>query len=136
MGIGNVLVPGFVPHRDVPGCLAAADVLVLPYLKRIFSAEYMSPLKLFEYMAACRPIVASDLPALRTVLRHEENALLCEPDSVEALAAAVRRVLADADLGRRLADRAREDVQSYTWDRRAKTILENVRRWMAEQGHG
>ena len=60
---------------------------------------FTSPLKLFDYMAAGVPIVASDLPALREVLRHEENALLARPGDPEAFALAVRRVLADPGAG-------------------------------------
>ena len=57
-------------------------------------------------MAAGVPIVASDLPALREVLRHEENALLARPGDSEPVAAAVRRLLTDRELATRLGRRA------------------------------
>ena len=86
------------------------------------SAAYTSPLKLFEYMASGRPIVASDLPALREVLRPDENAVLVEAGDAEALAAGVARLLGDAALASRLAAQAREDVREWTWDKRAERI--------------
>jgi glycosyltransferase involved in cell wall biosynthesis len=73
-------------------------------------------------MAAGRPIVASDLPALREILRDGENALLVEPGNPQALTAAIRRVKEDAALGRRLAAHAAADVRQFTWARRAERL--------------
>lgn len=123
-GVRNVRFEGFVPHRMVPVHLAAADVLVLPNSARFEHAQTTSPLKLFEYMAARRPIVATDIPALSGLLRDEENALVVEPDSPEALAAALRRLADDPGLSHRLAEQARRDVDPYTWKRRAREVLE------------
>ena len=84
---------------------------------------FTSPLKLFDYMAAGVPIVASDLPSLREVLRDGENALLANAGDADAFAAAVRRLLADRSLADRLGRQARIDVQQYSWDARARTLL-------------
>jgi len=76
-GISNVEVVGYVQPSIIPDYLFAADVLVLPNsAKAKIASHYTSPLKLFEYMASRRPIVASDLPSLREVLRDGENAIL------------------------------------------------------------
>jgi len=75
-------------------------------------------------MAARRPIVATRIPALAGLLRHAENAWLVTPDSAQALADGIERVLADPGLARRLAERAWRDVQHYTWERRATELLE------------
>jgi glycosyltransferase involved in cell wall biosynthesis len=108
--------------------LAAADVLALPNSGRAaVSRYYTSPLKLFEYMAAERPIIASDLPALREIIANEETALLVPPDDASALAAAVERLRADPALARRLAANARSAVGAHTWERRAARILDFVR---------
>ena len=126
---GRVTLTGHVEPPRVAGLLRQADVLVLPNTPGRVSAAYTSPLKLFEYMASGRPIVASDLPALREILRPEANAVLVEAGSAEALAAGVSRVLGDAALASRLAAQAREDVREWTWDRRAERIealLESV----------
>ena len=101
----------------------------MPYSRRTVApggvtTDWMSPLKMFEYMAAARPIVASDLPALREVLRDRENAVLVEPDNAAALADGLRCLLGDASLAHRLATQARRDVEAYTWENRARIILD------------
>jgi glycosyltransferase involved in cell wall biosynthesis len=124
----RVRVVGHVPPAEVPAWLAAADVLVLPNsASEAISTRYTSPLKLFEYMAARRPIVASDLPSLREVLRHGENAWLVPPDSPAGLAAGIAALLADQRHASRLADRARQDVTGRTWTARAEQIARFVR---------
>jgi glycosyltransferase involved in cell wall biosynthesis len=127
----NVIFTGFVPPADVPMYLAAADALVLPSTYELPYAAYTSPLKLFEYMASGRPIVASDLPVLSEVLRHEENALLVKTGDAAALASAVTRVLSDPDLARRLQENARADVARYSWESRATRIIEALDHLMA-----
>jgi glycosyltransferase involved in cell wall biosynthesis len=127
VGAANVRFEGHRPPTQVPLYLAAADVLAMPYSRRTVApggvtTDWMSPLKMFEYMAAERPIVASDLPALREVL-GEENALLVPPDDANSLADGLRRLLADDSLASRLATQARRDVEAYTWDNRARSIL-------------
>jgi glycosyltransferase involved in cell wall biosynthesis len=119
---GRVRFTGEVPPSKVASLLAQADVLVLPNSRTHLSARYTSPLKLFEYLAAGKPIVASDLPALREVLADGDNALLSEPGSAESLAAAVGRVIADRELARRLGAAARARVADYTWARRAERL--------------
>ena len=104
--------------------LAQASACVLPLTRSAFGTSFTSPLKLFEYMAAARPIVASDLPAIREVLRDGENALLVPPEDPQALAAALRRLREDQALARRLAIQAASDVRSYTWDARGQRIVE------------
>jgi glycosyltransferase involved in cell wall biosynthesis len=123
LGISDrVTFTGLVAPPDVAGHLRAGSVLVLPNPASAISTRFTSPLKLFEYMAAGRPIVASDLPSIREVLRHEQNALLVEPGDAAALAAGVRRLLDDRPLADRLAQAAVTDVASYSWDRRAERL--------------
>jgi len=123
LGISDrVTFTGLVPPSAVAAYLRAARMLVLPNPASAISTRFTSPLKLFEYMAAGRPIVASDLPSIREVLRHEENALLVEPGNPTALAAGVRRLLEDRALADRLARAAMTDVQDYSWDRRAERL--------------
>lgn len=99
------------------------DVCAMPFPWTEHYANYMSPLKMFEYMASRTPIVATDLPAIREILRHRENAVLVEPGSPEALAEGIKRVLDMPDRGGRLAAQACQDVTALTWERRAANIL-------------
>jgi len=113
---------GFVPPPELSAERANADLFVIPLLDSTTARLFTSPLKLFEAMASGRPVIASDLPSIREVLTHEENALLVPPGDARALAAAIERLLLDRDLSRRLASRAFEDVKAYSWDRRAEAI--------------
>jgi glycosyltransferase involved in cell wall biosynthesis len=127
----RITFTGLIPPAAVAARLREADVLTLPNPASAISSEFTSPLKLFEYMASGRPIVASDLPSLREVLRHEENALLVEPGNPQALTAGILRIKDDAALGRRLAARAKDEVGAFTWARRAErleTLFQDVSR--------
>lgn len=131
LGAKNVREVPPVPPADVPAYLAAADVLVLPNSgKERISARYTSPLKLFEYMAAGRPIVASDLPSIGEILTDQENAVLAAADDPQALCRAIEGVLADPVGAGSLAARAAKDALQYTWDARADAIL----RFVVERG--
>jgi glycosyltransferase involved in cell wall biosynthesis len=113
---------GLLPPRDARRRLREADVLVLPNPASTLSTRYTSPLKLFEYMASGRPIVATDLPAIREILTDGDTAILVEPGSVNALVNGIRRLRDDQALARRLAQRALEAVGRYTWDERARRL--------------
>ena len=132
-GINNATFFGFVPNAHVPRYLAASDVLLMPYQRRVAvtsagrgdTTRWMSPMKLFEYMAAGRMIVSSDLPVLREVL-NERNAVFCDPEDVEAWCAAVERAANDVPWRERLARRAAADVEAYTWRKRVRRIVASV----------
>lgn len=119
----RIKVIGHRPHQEIPYWLKAADALVLPNSgKDDISKFWTSPIKMFEYMASGRPIVSSDLPSIREIL-NESNAILVEPDNSEALASAIGRVLQSLDLSEMISKRAFDDVQNYSWAKRAKNIL-------------
>lgn len=116
----SVLLMGHVPPDEVPKFLLASDVLVVPNsADRELSSRYTSPLKLFEYMAAVRPIVASELPSLREIL-DEDTAFFATPDDPSSLAVTIERALGDD--GERRATNARERVEHYSWEARATRI--------------
>jgi len=121
---GRVRFAGAVAPPQVAPLLAEMDVLVLPNTATHVSARYTSPLKLFEYMAAGRPVVASALPALQEVLHHEANALLVTPGNAIEMAEAIARLLGDPSLAARLAGAAWCDVHDYRWERRAERLEE------------
>jgi glycosyltransferase involved in cell wall biosynthesis len=121
----RVTFTGPVPRDAVPGVLASSDLLVIPHAATHISERYASPLKLFEYMAAGRPIVASDFPAIREVLQDGVNAVLVEPGDDRALACGIERVLQDPELAERIARTAFDHAEHYSWDRRA-AALEDV----------
>lgn len=121
--LNNVLIVGRKPHNEIPLWLKAADVLVLPNSgQEKLSALYTSPLKMFEYMAAGKPIVASSLPSIREIL-NEENSVLVFPDDSQALAEGIKKVLGDASFAEKISKNALRDAQNFSWEKRAKKII-------------
>jgi glycosyltransferase involved in cell wall biosynthesis len=116
-----------VPNSEVPLWIRACDVVTIPWPWTEFSAYFTSPMKLFEYMAASVPIVATDLPAIREVLRHGENAWLVTPGDAKALADGINRVLSDRPLAECMAQQARQEAHNYSWNSRASAVLDAVR---------
>lgn len=118
------LYAGQIAPEVVPQYLSAFDVCAMPHPYTAHYATATSPLKLFEYMASQRPIVASDLPGWADVVTDGESALLVAPGDVTALANAIQRLRDNPALGVRLAEKARARVMAdYTWAARTKMIL-------------
>lgn len=130
--LARVNFTGLVPPGDVHSRLTRGDILVLPNTDSTLS-RYSSPLKLFEYMAAGRPIVASDLRSFREILR-EDDALFVPPGNAPALAAALRRLIADPALAQRLAASANARVRDFSWDRRAERLEVTLAAAIARHG--
>lgn len=124
----RVRIIGRKPDSERPLYLRGADVAVLPNTaKDEISAKYTSPLKLFGYMAAGVPIVASDLPSIREII-DDESAFFVEPDSAEALAKGIGEVLENPERARQKAERARQLVADYAWEKRAARIVDFLNR--------
>jgi glycosyltransferase involved in cell wall biosynthesis len=119
---GRVELTGNVSPAAVPALLARSHLLALPNPPSALSTYATSPLKLFEYMAAERAIVASDLPSIREVLQHDVNAWLVRPGDAAALAEGVRRLAGDPALRSRLARAAFASAAEYSWSRRAERL--------------
>lgn len=111
------------PYQDMHLWLAAADVLVMPLPDHPRFSKNCSPMKIFEYMTSGRPMVMSDLPAFRGVLKNENNSLVVQADNTEEFSEAVIRLLQDPVLASKLAGQALSDVKNYTWDKRANRIV-------------
>lgn len=121
--VRNLHVVGHRPHHEMPLWQGAADVLVIPNSgKEELSARYTSPMKLFEYMASGRPIVASDLPAIGEVLPQDVG-FITKPDNAAALADAIQRALTSPDAHAR-AKRAQTLVMRHAWEMRARRIVD------------
>lgn len=122
------LYAGQVPPAEAPRYLRAFDVCALPLPAATHFAQYASPMKLFEYMAAGRAIVASDLQAWSDVVVDGETALLLPPDDAAAWSEAIDRLRLDCDLRERLGENARKQaLEHYAWDIRAARILAHIR---------
>lgn len=123
----NILLAGHRDHGEIPLWQKAADVVVLPNTARKkISKYYTSPMKLFEYAASKRPIVASRIPSIVELL-DENRAFLVEPDNAPALARGIVSALEDAALAGCRAASAYEWVLEHTWQKRAERILRFIR---------
>jgi glycosyltransferase involved in cell wall biosynthesis len=128
----NVHFHGFIHPALVHLALGKCDVLLMPYQRKVAggrkgidTSQCMSPMKLFEYMASRRVIIASDLPVLREVL-DERMAVLVPPDNVDEWDAAIQRC-EDRAYRETLADNAYNAFREhYTWEKRAQRVLEGI----------
>jgi glycosyltransferase involved in cell wall biosynthesis len=122
----NLFFLGRKPFYEIPKYQKAADVLVLPNsAESEESRNDTSPIKLFEYMASGRPIVASDLPSIREILNNA-NSLLVEPDDPEELSDGIKKILEDKGPPERIANQALIDSREYTWKNRARKIIDFI----------
>jgi len=122
----NIIILGHQDYSKIPYFLKAADCLVLTGTRKSkISKIYTSPMKMFEYMASKRPIIASDLPSFKEIL-SESNAVLVKSDNSEVLAKGIQKVLDNPELAKQISIQAYEDVQKYIWDKRAKKILKFI----------
>lgn len=131
-GAENFKLIGFVPHKEVPLYVYSADVLVIPYTSLMTikggtrASEFTSPIKLFEYMASRRPIVATSLPTIAEILVNDRNSVLVEPNSVDLLFKGIKRVLEDRELAKNISIQAAKDVKKYTWEQRVEKIFNGL----------
>jgi glycosyltransferase involved in cell wall biosynthesis len=118
-----VTITGLVPHDQVPALLQLADVVTIPY-PELPQEMWFSPLKLYEYMAAGKAIVASGVGQIREVIQDGEHGVLVPPGDVPALTAALRDLLQRPEYRRQLGERARQEaVGQHTWSRQIARLI-------------
>jgi len=117
----NVVFLGRQPRERMPAILAAMDLLVAPYPAQDFF--YFSPIKLFEYMASGRAVLAPRLGQFTEVIEHGRNGWLYDPSVRGAFTYGLRCLLDDAPLRSRLGAEARRTLEDhYTWDHNAQRV--------------
>ena len=127
----NLILHGFVSPDRIYEFMGEFDVMLAPYQpkvlvgdKKVDIAQWMSPLKLFEYMAGAKPIVCSDLPVLMEVLTHDQNGLFASAEDANSWVEQIRRFKEDQELRERLGRQAQADFFAhYTWEKRVEHIL-------------
>ena len=115
---------GFSPQPKLAIFQKAADVLLMPFPYNEHYAFYMSPLKMFEYMASGRPIVATDLPSIKEIL-NDQSSILVRPGDPQRLVRGIKEAL-KPELSQKISQQAFQDVQNYTWEKRAEKILKFI----------
>ncbi len=121
---GAVTFVGNVPHEEVPRYLEVMDVAVSPY--PALEDFYFSPLKLYEYMAGSRAIVASRIGQVAEVVADGFTGLLYKPGDSEGLIRCIRQLRSDERLRRLLGQNARIACSSNTWSQSAARVVDWV----------
>lgn len=120
----KITFAGYVQHENLISYLSQADIFILPNSsKNIESREYTSPMKLFEYLALGKPIIASDTPANMEILENQRTALLFKADDSIDLARKIKLLLKDKKLSSYLVKNGLTCVEKFTWRNRARSIL-------------
>jgi glycosyltransferase involved in cell wall biosynthesis len=136
----NIKFYGYIPHKNVYSYMLSFDALIAPYQEKVsvFSSskknrgsgdvsKWMSPLKIFEYMAAGKAILSSDLPVLKEILKHKQNSLLAPPKDIDKWISNLQLIRDDVKLRNELGENAKKEFKiNYTWDSRAKKILTSI----------
>jgi len=123
-----VTFAGLVSYEKMPGYLAACDVLVAPYLPTLAEVPFHgSPIKVFEYMAMAKPVVASNLGQVSAILKHRETGLLVAPGDSDELAEAIIELREDPGLALKLGGQARAESLKYTWRANGDRLLEAIK---------
>lgn len=132
-GLDNFTITGLVPQSEVSSYLLASDILVLPYSSAMTirggtrAGEFTSPLKVFEYMAAGKPIVATEIPSVLEILEPGRNSVTVPPDDPREFFDAISSLINDPDLCTRISQNALSDVREYTWKKRVEKIMAGLR---------
>lgn len=113
----HVVVQPAVPHHEIPSLIAGADICVAPLaLNDRNVTQGACPIKILEYMAAGRPLLASNMPIVRELVREDVDGLLFSPNDPEDLARQAVQLLKDMELSQRLAESAAAHVrEKFTW---------------------
>jgi glycosyltransferase involved in cell wall biosynthesis len=125
MGVeGSVTVQPAIPHHEIPALIAESDICIAPLgLNDRNVTQGACPIKVLEYMAAGRPLLASNMPIVRELVREDMDALLFSPSDPDDLARQVLSLLNDFELSKRLARSASERVLSkFTWHESQKKL--------------
>ncbi len=126
-GCPNVRIVGRRPHVEIPLWLQAADVLVLPNTARFEESKYeTSPVKLFEYLASGKPIVASDIPSIRDIV-DDRMVWFFEADNPSSLVKVVHTALHERKKSEEKGGVAHAEAQKFSWSRRTGRVLEFMR---------
>jgi glycosyltransferase involved in cell wall biosynthesis len=118
---------GYMSRAELGEPLGRSYIGALPNHREEISERFTSPLKLFEYMAAGKVIVASDLPSIREIL-DDRKAYLCPPASPRSLAQAIQLVYESPDLAKSRIQEAQKAAQQFSWNCRAEVISDFLKR--------
>ncbi len=128
----NIKVLNHVPYSKVPNLLLNLDILLMPYQKivqinskSINTASYCSPLKMFDYLASGKIIISSNLPGITEILKDKINSLIVESNNVNQWNDAIRNILKNKALSKKICLNAHKTAINNTWEKRANKMILN-----------
>ena len=129
--IHNVTITGFISNSRLPMYQAAADILVMPYGKKIEGssggniARVINPMKMFDYLSTGRAIIASNIPVFHEVL-NEKIAVFCDPDNANDWVSAINKLSRNANLRLSMQEAALDAAKTYSWKNRARVSIDKL----------
>jgi len=128
----NIKVLNHVPYAKVPNLLFNLDILLMPYQKivqinskSLNTALYCSPLKMFDYLASGKIIISSNLPGITEILKDKTNSLIVDSNNVNQWSNAIRKILKNKTLSKRISLNAYKTAIDNTWEKRANKMILN-----------
>lgn len=127
----NIFFHGFYPRKKIPNIIQCFDIMIAPFKSKILLSDkkidigrWTSPLKIFEYMAARKPIISSKIVSVKEVLTHRETALLVDPEKIEEWCTSLDELITSESLRIEIAKNAYDlFMKKYTWAKRAENII-------------
>jgi len=130
INLNNLKIYDYVDYRDVPNILNNSDILLMPYANKVFvrskslnTADYCSPLKMFDYLASGKIIISSKLNGICEVLKHNENSIIVEEYKYELWKQEINKILEKEYDVSRIKKNAIKTANEFTWVKRASTIV-------------
>ena len=122
LGIENdVIFTGLVPYKEMPEYVASLDIAVSIFTNSLFT-DVVIPLKLIEYMSMGKAVVANNLSGTRELVTDKEEGLLFDSNDCHGLEMAIRILLNDVELRKKMGERGREKALGYAWEPLARKI--------------
>lgn len=126
--LNNIYFCGYQTRESIPLFFKCADIFLLPNIPiSEESREETSPIKMFEYMAASKPIIASALPSIKEIL-NDSNSILAEPGNSSAFVRAIESLLNNKEFSDKISKKAFSDALKYSWSGRAERIVDFILR--------
>jgi glycosyltransferase involved in cell wall biosynthesis len=132
----NISVRPAVPHHEVSALIANADICLAPLgLNDRNMMQGGCTIKVLEYMASSRPLIASNIPIVRELVREDVDTLLFSPSDPDDLARQILVLLNDYELSKRLAESAMERVlKKFTWHESQKKLVKVYEKLLDPKG--
>ncbi len=129
----NVFIKDFIPYNKIPKVLKQFKIVLMPYSEKIMVnaknsdvSSYISPLKLFEYLASGNIIIASKMPAYAHILRNNFNAFLVDKNNIDEWSQKINFILKEKIEIKKIKKNAQLTAKKFTWNKRATEIIKFI----------